>query len=310
MAKGGPQWPHIMLAVSICWLLRGAEAADLLGEQGETYLEQREADLDLCATKTDPQGRGCVRKLKCLCDSGLEGPCPFCSLKELMDARAAAGYGPEDPLFPTREGRAPERRAVVQTWRAILGIEAGEHTSRREGVQLYTRRGVFLFLTQFLGRWGSNTVARYAGEALKGQLAEASAARASGHEVPVRNKEADKQLRATIEQLIQKALVDRADNQRAAEPALQMLDEAPAGPGVPVLGHSRQVQRTKAGSPVGLIQDVVIADPSIPRAAWLTRCTWKFGLAEHRLTEDGATTCAKCLSGRVIRARKRAAPTL
>ena len=134
--------------------------ADLLGEQGASDPDRRESSLDLCATKMDPQGRGCIRELQCLCDADLSGPCPHCSLNTLLEARAAAGYGPKDPLFPTKAGIAPDRQAVVRTWRALLDIKATEHTSRREGAQMYTRREMPLWLTQFLGRWGGDTVAR------------------------------------------------------------------------------------------------------------------------------------------------------
>ena len=179
LTKRGPMFPHLLADVGTCWLMRGAELAALLGEQASISEQKREATVDLCATKMDPGGRGCKRTLGCICGQVL-GPCPFCGIRELLALRQERGLGPKDPLFPTTKGRAPKPKAVTATLRKVLQDElATEHSMRRAGAQMYARRGLLLFLIQFLGRWGGSTILRYTEEAFEQQLAQASTARAA-----------------------------------------------------------------------------------------------------------------------------------
>ena len=157
---------------------------------------------------------------------------------------------------------------------------------------MYTRRGVLLYLTQYLGRWGGDTIAVYAGEALKGQLARASATTTSSQGIAGTNPLDAKHLHTTINDLIRKALDDRAEEQ-ATSAALQVVEEAPTGPGSLTLGPARQVQRIKGDRRVGWVHDVAIADACIPREAWMSNCAWRFGMAEHVILHDATTTCAR-----------------
>ena len=301
-SKGGPRWPWLMVVVGISWLLRGAESADLLGEQAAVDPGVREASLDLCATKMDPQGRGCIRSLRCLCDTGLQGPCPYCALERLLELRKAAGLGAKDPLFPTRRGVAPTPKAVVATLTRILGQRATEHTPRREGAQMLTRRDVPLYLTQFLGRWGGPTVAKYAGEAMRGQLARAASSNAAGLGAAGTDL-ATRHLRTTIQQLIKEALDEREDEATAGEKLQLALTASPAGPGAPLLPSGVQVQGMRKGRAHGQVHDVVLSDQALPVELWVTACSWSFGRADHFFPHGAATTCARCLSKRTLAAR-------
>ena len=175
LTKNGPVLPGHLVAVGVFWLLREAELASLLREQASVDRSKRTATLDLCATKMDPGGRGCERTLRCSCQS-FEGACPYCCLAEALDQHEALGFGPKHPLFPTLTGRAPSEKSVLATIRKVSGLAtAGRHSLRRVGAKVHTRRFLPLYLTQFLGRWGGNTVARYVGEELQCQTARQAA---------------------------------------------------------------------------------------------------------------------------------------
>ena len=90
----------------------------------------------------------------CLCKKGGLGPCPFCSLADLLEAGKKAGLGPKHPLFPTRKGKAATAKAVIRALRLLMRRRLTEHSMRREGAQILARRYVPVPLIQFLGRWG------------------------------------------------------------------------------------------------------------------------------------------------------------
>ena len=308
VTRGGPRWPRLMLAIGVCWMLRGAEMADLLGDQASLAAERREATLHLRATKMDTAGAGCLRTLKCICGTGLLGPCPYCALVALIAARARADLGPKDPLFPTAGGRAAEAKSVVRSLRHLLKIAVTEHSLRREGAQLLARRGVHLFLIQFLGRWGGPTVAIYAAEALRGQLAQAAASSAGGG-VGGPNGPSREELRKTLQELVDEAIARRtADSSESAVgdpgPMHAILTAASAPPGAPGLPPPRQVRGLKGGREVGETHDVAIADPALPEDAWVTRCGWRFGRTAHAVFFDREATCARCMARRTVDIRK------
>ena len=309
ITRGGPRWPWLLITVGVCWLLREAELADLLREQASIVAERREATLNLSATKMDTAGTGCLRTLGCICDSGLQGPCPYCALAAVLAAGAGAGLGPKDPLFPTRGGKAPEKKSVVRTLRRLLRMPASGHTLRREGAQMLARRGVFLYLIQFLGRWGGPTVARYVDEALRGQLARAaSSSAAGGAGGPFGTSRAE--LRTTLQELVDEAVARRAaefatDSAAGApDPLHAVLTAAPAVPGAPNPPPAQQVRGLKGGREVGEVHEVALADPTLPKAVWSARCPWRFGLAPHVLLTGREVTCARCISRRMVDLRK------
>ena len=304
VVPSGPLWPQIMLVIAICWLLRDAETSGLLGEQASIDVARREATLDLGPTKMDPEGRGCARTLGCLCAAGLQGPCPYCAMASLLPARRAAGWGDKDPLFPTRRGRAPKAKAVVLSWRRLLNRRMTGHSTRREGAQLLARRDVPLYLIQFLGRWGGDTVARYVGEALRQQLAKAATAKAAGHRIDGPDG-VTKHLKKTIEDIVQEALDSRQEQMEIADKVCLEIAAAPAAPSAPAFQSQRQVQGRKDGRPHGLVHEVLLADLCMPTASWLTLCSWHFGEAEHEIFSGSAVTCARCTQKRVVLERAR-----
>ena len=162
------------VAVGICmalWLLRGLEAASLLGEQASISSKRDYATLNLGPTKSDVRGKGCLRTLACACDDRrmhADNPralCPVAALEEICRTRCAMGLGGKDPLFPRGSGKATTARGVCSEMAALTGIEVTEHSFRRVGAKFYAARGVTEPHICYLGRWGSAVVRSYIEEA-------------------------------------------------------------------------------------------------------------------------------------------------
>lgn len=173
----GPVSPWDAFVVSCWWMLRGAEAVALRRRQCSlTPGDKVRAEIRLGATKTDIEGVGRRRCFLCICarGGGTDALCPACSLRRLLDQGGAG----EDPLLRGPGGRAVDHSGLLRVWRDMLcaaqrfddvgdavGAEVTEHTPRRAGAQFHARRGLALWQIQYLGRWGSNTVEIYVGEA-------------------------------------------------------------------------------------------------------------------------------------------------
>ena len=309
VCRRGPILPGFMAGVGIAWLLRGGELAALLGEQATVDEAARTATLSLSATKTDPAGTGCDRMLTCSCEHHA-GPCGYHSLRDTLRHRKARGWGGKDPLFPTARGAAPSSQSVTRSLRTVLKLPgATEHTLRRMGAQLLARRGLHLYLIQFLGRWAGATIARYVDEELRHQLAMRAAYSASsggggggpqpslGVGAPFASWNALKQ---EVLRLVRAALPpskkdgDGVDG-RAAGSAIADGFALPvvAASGGPVLPF-RAVRPVKDGKESGDRHEVIACDPCLPREVWVTRCGWRFAGSPHAISGEGQVTCERC----------------
>ena len=147
------------------------------------------------------------------------------------------------------------------------------------------------------------TVAIYVAEALRGQLAQASSARAAGADGTASLSQSE--LRKTLKQLVGEALAQRALEEKAqpttglADPMLLSFAAARELPGAPALPPVRRVR----GHRGGVVHDAIVCDPGLTSAAWVTRCNWRFGGSPHELLDTGETTCARCLSRQAVEAR-------
>ena len=313
IAKGGPIMPGLFVATGTAWLLRGLEEADLLGEQARVNPSTREATLDLSATKCDTRATGCLRTLACICDKGVDGPCPYCTIGEVIRIRRERGLGPKDPLFPAADGKAASSAAAVRTIRRVTGRDrATEHSCRRAGAQWYARRHLDLYLIQFLGRWGSMTVALYVGEALQGQLARRAA---RGEPEPeagggfagswaALKREVLRLARRAARDESKQAIRDKgtpspADLQLASFAAKHLPGASTGAPGT----LDRRVQGRRGERGVGWCHAAAVGDPLLPPEGWITRCGWRFAAAEHTLLEPGEVTCGQCIAS-LVKARR------
>ena len=181
VVEHGPIQAADCIVVAAAWMMRGAEAAAVLGEQVEIDAGGRSATIELGPTKTNPAGRECPRTLRCCCGGGestglpSSSACPVHALERVLHARAQRGMDGKMPLFPTLGGSTPTRRAVISTLRHLAGDKRlTEHSMRRMGAQYYARHGVPTAFIEFLGRWGGPTVLKYIGEALRERASDAS----------------------------------------------------------------------------------------------------------------------------------------
>jgi len=188
IVDGGPIAPFDAALVASAWMMRGLEAASVLGEQVEIGSDGTVATIDLGPTKMNPSGRGCPRALRCSCGGveatsvfGDTGTCPVCALVRILEARKWCGLGEKHCLLCDIKGRAVSSKKTIESLKAVTG-DAGcsEHSLRKSGAQFYARKGVPLFIIQFLGRWGSLVVAQYVGNAFLELASKASLGEASG----------------------------------------------------------------------------------------------------------------------------------
>ena len=311
--RHGPLWPGLGLAVGTCWLLRGLELADLLREQASVHTGRRTASLDLAATKGDPQGRGCVRELPCLCPTAVPGPCPYCVLRKALELGSALGLDGKDPLFPDAKGRAPTRRRVIKAMNEYLrSRRLSEHSMRRAGAQMLARRGVPPWIIQFLGRWAGTTLMIYIQEALRQQMTAGLGGAVTGcTEAGALTWDT---LRTEIRAIVQAALPsapaagDAAEadgpstSERAESAAIEvagLLEQKDAAPeGTPDLMPRMKVRGVRGRREIGYTHDVIVMDATVPRELWLTRCGWAFGNSEHAAYFEREATCPKCLAFR------------
>ena len=190
---GGTQQGDIdFVIVGALWMLRGAEAAALLGDQVSVWEDSSQASIVLGAFKTNPAGRECTRTLRCPCgristcgeDEGADlgkSTCPVHALARVVLRRAGLGLTDKHPLFCGRGMMAlTPGSARLAICRACRCDGMSEHSMRRMGAQYYARRGVPLAVIQHIGRWGSATVLKYVDQALEGRASWAPVVAAVG----------------------------------------------------------------------------------------------------------------------------------
>ena len=117
------------------------------------------------------------------------------------------------------------------------------------------------------------------------------------------------ELKRTLKELVDEAVARQAAELAtgsaagALDPLHVTFSAATELPGAPCPPLTQKIRGLKGAREVGHIHDAVVMDPTIPRAAWVTRCAWKFGLGPHILKEGAETTCSRCISNRVVEAR-------
>ena len=299
---GGPICP---VEVGLCmalWMLRGMEAASVLGEQAVIDDACSEAVLDLGATKMDTAGRGCKRSLVCACQPGALAICPVHALSSVLAERKRLGLGPKHPLFPQADGRATTSRGVCETFRLLLSLKVSEHSFRREGAQYYARQGVQECLIQFLGRWGSPTVKRYIGEALDSQASTAARRAAAHGRRPTMPVALGDNAFLSSGQLLDQLGSTSAGNaaaivQQAVAEARRVIEETQVAQEARWARAAEDrlgavVSRSTAGRQV---HRIALGDGCVPPSLWATWCGWRFGSIEHVRVKIDLVNCKKCL---------------
>ena len=286
-------------------MLRGMEAAVVLGEQAVVDEARTFAVLDLGPTKTDPEGRGCKRSLVCACLPGALVICPVHALCKVLAERERLGLGPKHPLFPQADGRATTSRGVCAFFSKLLCGQVSEHSFRREGAQYYARRGVQECIIQFLGRWGGATVKRYIGEALDAQASHAARSAAAGPMKPTMPGalagDVFRLPAELLEQLKGPSLAVEAETivARAVEAARSMIEETQVAQEAKWARAADDrlgaVMRVGGGSEQKQVHRIAMGDGCVPPMLWTTWCGWRFGLSGHVRVKVDLISCKNCL---------------
>ena len=171
------------------WLLREVELSTLracLVETSTTPEGLPVVALTLPASKTDQRACGVARGHRCRC-SEVASPvaCPahavmdqLLFLRRQFPSQWHGQRAADDlPLFPQRSGRACSKPAMVGTIASAAGrlqvplanpdgtTRVSGHSLRVGGAQGLARRGFPTWSIQLMGRWGTETVKQYIGDA-------------------------------------------------------------------------------------------------------------------------------------------------
>ena len=193
LAAGGPVNPGGMALLGSAFLLREIEVAYARLSHLRVDPKARRAHLHLPVSKTDVMAVGCTRVWGCTClEAEPSADCAYhVAHKHLQLVHARLGITVGDPLcetlplFPSCDGETVTKAAVVATIEQIA-VRCGEalvdasgnrrfggHSLRVSGAQWLGRLGFEVELVKTFGRWSSNSVMRYLGEAHVSDLARA-----------------------------------------------------------------------------------------------------------------------------------------
>ena len=310
---GGPEVPRETGICMALWMLRGLEAASLLGCQAEILEGRGLARLNLGPTKTDTAGRGALRTLRCACADEVSHAlapmelCPVAALEKVLAVRRARGRGVDDLLFGGQAGQATTASGISNTFSALLAKDVTEHSFRRAGAQYFARCGVSEAHIMFHGRWGSAAVRRYIGEALAGQTTDAVMRATRAESNPTVPRQLAGAAFGEVAELLRQVGETAKDAlQRESGVLLQKAAEAARAI---VLAHSSEVEaewlalggvqlggvRSAGSCGRGATHRVALGDPAVPSVLWTTSCGWNFGRGPHLRTGTASVTCKKCL---------------
>lgn len=303
---GGPICPVDVIVCASLWMMRGLEAASVLGDQASISEDETSATIDLGPTKTNPTGRECPRTLRCCCRVE-PSKCPVHALLRIMAARRRMGMSDQDALFPTPEGMASSRRGIIGSLRSVSGSSRlTEHSMRRMGAQYYARHGVSNSYIEFMGRWGSATVLLYIGEALQNRASESAVIAARGSS----SSESSAALCARLRQSHHLADVNRRRGDSdgdavgaeiasiAAEWLTKIRSEIQAAKDEVSKDWLIEQRRQWGGvrrAANDTVHEVLIGHAPFSTSIWVTRCGWSFGQARHERCRADDITCRKCL---------------
>ena len=163
--RAGPKHPVMAYLWACVWMLRAAEAVEVLVEHIKFKPKGKIVQLVIPKSKTDQGGAGTLRTLSCCGLEVCEVACPFFLATVAMAQGSGRASG--DPLFPTGRGTKPSKFGLIKAWTLHVAENMSGHSARRSGAMMYAKRGVPTCEIAFLGRWKSSAVFRYVEEALQ-----------------------------------------------------------------------------------------------------------------------------------------------
>jgi hypothetical protein len=202
LVRGGPVGPAQLIIAGSFFMLRAVEASLALWQS--ITLDPGRSLITWClpASKTDPKALGKIRSWGCVCIDSEDAEvaalrCPYHAILRqraavcaAFDCRIADLSGL--PVFPTLDGSASSKEAVVGTFRAVGTLQGkdetavlalGGHLCRVTGAQHLARLGFFFVLIRLMARWSPDVVLRYIAEAPLGTVTETYRKLAAGRSI-------------------------------------------------------------------------------------------------------------------------------
>ena len=168
LGRGIPHHPRLAFAWATVWMLREIELRRMKIRDVTFPGPDRWITIWLPVSKTDQQGKGVRRTLRCCGKQPCVALCPWALGWKAIEAARSRGALPGSPLFsPAGKLKEITKSGTIKAWKAHLGPEVTGHSPRRSGAMYYVRAGLPIQELAFLGRWKSNIVLSYAEEALQ-----------------------------------------------------------------------------------------------------------------------------------------------
>ena len=299
LVPGGPVFPGRATLLASWWLLREIEASQARRKHVTLDHMALRVSWRLPSSKADWKALGATRSHKCSCRFT---PVHLCPYHNMVDHLRSIGDNPEDPIFPSSDGRPASKQGWADTFQEIasqLGLPSSHpngarcwtgHTARVSGAMHMAAANIELWRIQIYGRWGSPAFLLYIRDAPIQQLD--SLAMESSAQLSI--QAAQHQLKDLLQQV---QTAKDSLQQCIALPTASMLEdcEATAPPAPEPTSSDRLVKNRSSGGKVHLTQWF---DPDAHPRQWRTRCAWQFGLQEtdYEFVSEASNSikCQKC----------------
>ena len=264
-------------AWGVAWMLREIELSRVKWEHIHLMEDKKWVRLFLPNSKTDQQGLGVSRTLRCCGEKPCWKGCAWHLAKTLWELRQDLPAGAlSDFVFGKRDGSVPSKSEMVGSWDKLLGQGIKGHSARRTGAMAYTRRGMSIQDLSYLGRWKSGVVLNYAEEALES--------------VPA-NSGGEKQSSTRSKTKASPELIPEVDLTVADVPQVKPLVNGPKS--------GLWVKSAERGCTAIHLVDNAAWDR--PMDFWSTACGWFFARKSARFSfvskpSLASTKCKKCLA--------------
>ena len=191
VVAGGPVNLIGTIFIGAAFLLREIELSYARLSHIRFNRSKLRVSLDLPVSKTDPTAVGCTRVWGCTCqDFEIANDCVYhAAVAHVAAVHAVLGIASDDPLaqalplFPDSSGETVSKASVVMTIEHLASLleeplhdaqglrRFGGHSMRVTGAQWLGLLGFGVEHVKTFGRWASDTVVRYIGEAHVSDLA-------------------------------------------------------------------------------------------------------------------------------------------
>ena len=269
-------WSYAWAAV---WMLRAAEAANVLVGHVRIDGGGSKVTLTIPKSKTDQQAAGTTRTLGCCAKTSCARHCPVALAIRALAERPNAKE--TETLFPDHQGKALTKLQLVTSWVKNLDENMSGHSARRAGAMLYTRMGVDVQTIGFMGRWKSSAVFRHVEEAMREMPLNVAGKEVARHTQP-------------LQPSIRGEVGPPEDGEDATSQGKAIISDRKSETAGP---ETLWALSTSRGQP--LLHKVREASWNIPLSEWKTMCGWHF--ARHNvkveLTKrppESAKLCTKC----------------